>query len=146
MKKFKFELEDLLKLRQFEQEQAQIELGKAVAVENNIQAQLDALAQEYSAVKASSKGSLDFSQITSTSKFYSYMNIKSERLMNEMAQAKLVTEEKRKIFFAALQKTESLSKLKEKMYEEYKAQTAIAEEDEIDDIITSHTNAVRAQK
>ena len=33
-----------------------------------------------------------------------------------------------------------------KMYEEYKAQTAIAEEDEIDDIITSHTNAVRAQK
>ena len=46
MKKFKFELEDILKFRKFEQHQAEVELGKALAVEQEIQSNLDNLAQQ----------------------------------------------------------------------------------------------------
>ena len=37
MKKFQFELEEILNIRKFEQQQAEIELGKALASENEIQ-------------------------------------------------------------------------------------------------------------
>ena len=46
MKKFKFELEDILKFRKFEQHQAEVELGKALAEEQEIQSNLDNLAQQ----------------------------------------------------------------------------------------------------
>lgn len=62
MKKFSFELEQILKLRQFQQEQAQIELGKAVSEEARIQDGLNTLALQHSQVKKEISGSKDFFQ------------------------------------------------------------------------------------
>lgn len=137
MKKFKFELEDVLKLRKFEQEQAQIELGKAVAVETEIQNKLDEIAKQQLLVKQSISGSKDFSVIAQSNKFFNMLKLQTESLLEDMAKAKLVTEEKRALFMEALQKTESLTKLKEKQLELYHKAEDLEEEDVTDDIVTS---------
>lgn len=140
MKKFVFELEQLLNLRKYEQDQAQIELGKAVQVEQQIQDGLDTLAQQYVATKKLTSGQTDFAAIAKTQQFYQFIKQQQEKLMNDMAQAKMVTEEKRALFNAAMQKHESLKKLKEKQYELFKAEVKKAEAKALDDIVTAKYN------
>ena len=140
MKKFVFELEQLLKLRKYEQDQAQIELGKAVQVEQQIQASLDSLARQYAATKKMTSGQNDFSVIAKTQQFYQLIKQEEERLFKEMAQAKLVTDEKRALFNAAMQKHESIKKLKEKQYEAFKSEQKKLEAKALDDIVTSKYN------
>lgn len=140
MKKFVFELEQLLNLRKYEQDQAQVELGKAVQVEQQIQDGLDTLAQQYVATKKLTSGQTDFAAIAKTQQFYQFIKQQQEKLMNDMAKAKLVTEEKRALFNAAMQKHESLKKLKEKQYELFKAQVKKEEAKALDDIVTAKYN------
>lgn len=140
MKKFVFELEQLLNLRKYEQDQAQIELGKAVQVEQQIQDGLDTLAQQYVATKKLTSGQTDFAAIAKTQQFYQFIKQQQEKLMNDMAKAKLVTEEKRGLFNAAMQKHESLKKLKEKQYELFKTQAKKEEAKALDDIVTAKYN------
>lgn len=140
MKKFKFELESLLSLRKYEQEQAQIELGKAVSVETKIQADLDTLAEQYATVKKLGEGERDFAKIAEAQQFYSFVKYQQEQLFAQMAQAKLVTEEKRAAFNVAMQKTESLKKLRERKLEEHKAAQKKEETKFLDDITTYKYN------
>ncbi|MBD5436086.1 MAG: flagellar export protein FliJ [Treponema sp.] len=140
MKKFKFELESLLSLRKYEQEQAQIELGKAVGVETKIQADLDTLAEQYATIKKLGEGERDFARIAEAQQFYSFVKYQQEQLFAQMAQAKLVTEEKRAAFNAAMQKTESLKKLRERKLEEHKAAQKKEEAKFLDDISTYKYN------
>ncbi|MDE7291471.1 MAG: flagellar export protein FliJ [Treponemataceae bacterium] len=140
MKKFKFELESLLSLRKYEQEQAQIELGKAVSAETKIQADLDTLAEQYATVKKLGAGERDFAKIAEAQQFYSFVKYQQEQLFAQMAQAKLVTEEKRAAFNAAMQKTESLKKLRERKLEEHKAAQKKEEAKFLDDISTYKYN------
>ncbi|MBO7122931.1 MAG: flagellar export protein FliJ [Treponema sp.] len=140
MKKFVFELEQLLNLRKYEQDQAQIELGKAVQVEQQIQDGLDTLAQQYVATKELTRGQTDFGQIAKTQQFYNFIKQQQEKLFSDMAKAKIVTDEKRAIFNAAMQKHESLKKLKEKQYELFKAEAKKAEAKALDDIVTAKYN------
>lgn len=140
MKKFKFELESLLSLREYEQEQAQIELGKAVSAEAKIQADLDTLAEQYAAVKKMGAGEHDFAKIAEAQQFYSFVKYQQEQLFSQMAQAKIITEEKRAAFNAAMQKTESLKKLRERKLEEHKAAAKKEEAKFLDDISTYKYN------
>ena len=140
MKKFVFELEQLLNLRKNEQDQAQIELGKAVQVEQQIQAALDALARQYAAAKKAASGQTDFAVIAQSQQFYRYIKQEEERLFKEMAQAKLVTDEKRAAFNAAMQKHESIKKLKERQYEAFRSEHKKLEAKALDDIVTAKYN------
>lgn len=140
MKKFVFELEQLLNLRKYEQDQAQIELGKAVQVEQQIQDGLDTLAQQYVATKKLTSGQTDFAAIAKTQQFYQFIKQQQEKLMNDMAKAKIVTEEKRGLFNAAMQKHESLKKLKERQFAIFKEEQKKAEAKALDDIVTSKYN------
>ncbi|MCR5046254.1 MAG: flagellar export protein FliJ [Treponema sp.] len=140
MKKFVFELEQLLNLRKYEQDQAQIELGKAVQVEQQIQDGLDELARQYAATKALSKGQTDFAAISQTQQFFQFIKQQQEKLFSDMAKAKIVTEEKRAVFTAAMQKHESLKKLKERQFAIFKEEQKKAESKALDDIVTSKYN------
>ncbi|MCQ2599770.1 MAG: flagellar export protein FliJ [Treponema sp.] len=137
MKKFKFELEDVLSLRKFQQEQAQIELGKAVAEEVKIQDNLNLLALQHAEAKKSLSGSTDFAAITNGQSYFSFLKMQEEKLLEDLAAAKIFTETKREAFKEALQKTESISKLKEQQLAEYKELEAKEEEDTIDDMVTA---------
>ena len=137
MKKFKFELEDILKFRKFEQQQAEIELGKAIAVEREIQSKLDNLAQQKVSACEHVRGSTNFTDITSVLKFNECIKVQTEFLMNKMAEAKLNTESKREILKKIMQKTDALEQLKEQQFQEYKIQLDLEEENITDDIVTS---------
>lgn len=140
MKKFKFELEDVLSLRKFQQEQAQIELGKAVAEETKIQDNLNLLALQHAEAKKALSGSTDFNAITNGQSYFSFLKLQEEKLLEDLAAAKIFTEIKREAFKEALQKTESLNKLKEKQLSDYKELEAKEEEDTIDDMVTARFN------
>ncbi len=140
MKKFVFELEQLLNLRKYEQDQAQIELGKAVQAEQQIQDGLDQLARQYVATKRMTAGQTDFGAISQTQQFYQFIKLQQEKLMEDMAKAKIVTEEKRAAFNEAMQKHEAIKKLKERQYEIFKDEQRKIEAKATDDIVTSKYN------
>lgn len=137
MKKFKFKLEDILKFRKFEQHQAEVELGKALAVEQEIQSNLDNLAQQKYAASEYVRGSKDFTDITAVLRFNEFIRTQTEFLMNKMAEAKLITEQKRNILKEIIKKTDALERLKEHQLEEYKNLVNLEEENIVDDIVTS---------
>lgn len=137
MKKFSFELEDILNFRKFERQQAEIELGKALAVERKIQDKLDYLAAQQVEVAEKSKGSKDFQDITNAYRFYDFVRAQTEYLMNEMANAKIVSDGKREVLRAAMQKEDALERLREEHLEEYRSAEILEADNIIDDIVTA---------
>ena len=136
MQKFKFELQDVLQFRIFEQKQAEVELGKALACEKEIQDNLDTLAGQLAESKRIMKGSTDFYAINDSIKFQQFVKKQTEYLLNKMAEAKLVSEQKREILKKCMQKTDALEKLKEKQLEEWKMAENLEDGDFSDDIVT----------
>ena len=114
MKKFKFSLEKVLSLREFEQNQAQIELGKAQSVVNDLNNQIKFIALEIVKSNESRANSTDLNFLLSIENYVNGLNYKKEILLEELAKAQLVLEEKRAIVVEAIKKRKSLEKLKEK--------------------------------
>lgn len=137
MKKFHFELQEILNYRKYEEEQAQIELGKALAVENEIQSNLDMIAMQYANLKSEMKKSTDFEAILNQSKYTNLLNYQKEELLNQLAKAKLVSEEKRNILKEAMKKTTALEKMKEQELSDYNFALDSEENNEIDDLTTT---------
>ena len=130
MKKFTFELEKVLEYRNFEKQQAEGELAKALAVETEINDNLKKIAQNYAAVKARMKGSLNFQDMMAQDQYNNLLEYQKEELLKQLAQAKLVTEQKREVLRECMKKTTALEKLKEKQLADWK-QTADYEEAEL---------------
>ena len=122
MKKFKFDLQDVLDFRKFEQTQAEIELGKALAQEQKIQNQLDELALQKVTMQKQMNGSTDFSAISQASSFSSFVRKQSEYLLEQLTQAKMVSDQKREVLKNAMQKVDALEKLKESQKEDFDAE------------------------
>ena len=142
MKKFSFELEDLLKIRNFETEQAQIELGKVISEQNKIKDALNTLAIEHTNAKKSVSGLTNFSEIANIHQYYKFLKLQEQNYLEQLAQLEIVIEEKRNIFKEKLQKSESLKKLKEKHYEAYKELENKEDEDNADEIVTAKGNKI----
>ena len=140
MAKFVFELQEILDFRNFEQEQAQVELGKALAVENEINQYLNDVAAQYAALKQSMKGVTDFYMVMSQNKYKNLLDYQKEELLKQLAEAKLVTEEKRKILQECMKKTTSLEKLKEQQLQEFKQQMDYEENKNLEELATVKSN------
>ena len=140
MKKFTFELEKVLEYRNFERQQAEGELAKALAVETEINNNLEYIARQYNALKQSMKGSLDFQDVMSQNRFNNLLSYQKEELLKQLAEAKLVTEEKRKVLTECMKKTTALEKLKEQKLEEYKAAADYEEAELMDEMATAKGN------
>lgn len=141
MKKFTFPLEDVMKYREYLQNQAELALGKAMAVEHGIQMKLDEVASQYASLAETMRGSTDFNGIARANDFYAFLDQQKDYLLEKMAEAKLVSEQKRKAMQEAMQKTEGLHKLRERQFDEYKD----AEMSEANDIADDVTNARAAR-
>ena len=142
MKKFAFPLEDVMKYREYLQNEAELALGKAMAVEHDIQMRIDEVASQYTALAAKMRGSIDFNAIARANDFYAFLDQQKTYLLEKMAEAKLVSEQKRKEMQEAMQKTESLRKLRDRQFDEYKD----AEMNEANDIADDMTNARAARR
>jgi len=142
MKKFIFELEKVLEFRNFEKQQAEGELAKALAVETEINENLKTIAQNYAAVKAQMKGSQDFQDVMAQSQYNNLLEYQKEELLKQLTQAKIVSEQKREVLRECMKKTTALEKLKEKQLAEWK-QAADYEEaellDEVKNKLTTNT-------
>jgi len=141
MKKFTFELEKVLEYRNFEKQQAEGELAKAIAVETEINDNLKKIAQNYAAVKAQMKGSLNFQDVIAQSQYNNLLEYQKEQLLKQLAEAKIVTEQKREVLRECMKKTTALEKLKEKQLSEWKAAADYEEAELLDEVKNKLTSS-----
>ena len=132
MKKFSFNLEKVLKLRKFHEEECKIELGRAVSalniIENNIKE--TAVKRHNAAVNRFT----DTTQILSWDIYISRLEQETERLMEQAARAEIVVEEKRALYLEAQKDLKAIEKLKEKREKEYRKETLNYEMAQVDDL------------
>ena len=136
-KAFKFELQDVLDFRNFEKEEAQNELAKALAVETQINDNLQIIASQFISVKNQIDASSSFEDIAAGNTRKKFLKMQKEELLQQLAQAKLVSEQKRAVLAEAMKKTTALEKLKEKQLEGWKEESDKEENDFIDDLANS---------
>ena len=134
MKKFTFELQKVLEFRDFEKQQAEGELAKALAVETEINENLKKIAQNYAAVKAQMSGSLNFQDVIAQSQYNNLLEYQKEELLKQLAEAKLVSEQKREVLRECMKKTTALEKLREKQLADWKAAADYEEAELLDEV------------
>ena len=133
MKKFSFELEKILEFRNFEKQEAEAEHAKALSKENEIKQNLEMIANQMIVSNQSVDKSSSFDDVIAQSRYNNLLNYKKEESLKELAQANLVTEEKRSVLAECMKKTIALEKLKEKRKEEWKTAYDYEEAEEIDE-------------
>ena len=134
MKKFVFSLQKVLDLREFEEEKAKLELGKAVAEMERIKKLLADNAQNRVNAGYSRRDVSDVLSLQQIENYILGLDLKKEKLLEELASAELIFEKKRDLFTEAMQAREVLTKLKDKQLSEYKKEALKQEENALDDI------------
>lgn len=137
MKKFVFNMQKILNLREFEEEQARIELGKAVGEETRIKDTLELVAKQRIAAARSADGMDNISALYAVNNYIALLDQRKDMLLEELSKAQLVTEEKREIMKAAMTKVKALEKLKDSRKKEWALENKRKEDKELDDIINS---------
>ena len=141
MKKFSFSMQKILDLREFEQKEAEAELGKANAEVARIQRELEAVAKSRASVTKDCDSCLEnFSFYAQTEKYFIFLEQKQESLLEELAQAELVAEEKRAVVRKAMQNVKVLEKLKENKFAQWKKDRLQEEELAVDDVVSAAYN------
>ena len=133
MKKFSFELEKILEFRNFEKQEAEAELAKALSKENEIKQNLEMIANQMIVSNQSVDKSSSFDDVIAQSRYNNLLNYQKEESLKELAQANLVTEEKRSVLAECMKKTIALEKLKEKRKEEWKIASDYDEAEAMDE-------------
>ena len=134
MKKFVFSLQKVLELREYEEDKAKLELGKAVAEVERLKRLLEENARNRVAANQSRKDTTDVIILMNIENYIIGLDAKKEKLLEELTMAQMVFEEKRDLYTKAMQDREVLSKLKEKQLSEYKKEVLKEEENALDDI------------
>jgi flagellar FliJ protein len=140
MKRFRFNLEKVLELRQYREQEAKNELGKAIsiltAIENDIQTnamvRARAVQERFSGIESGDDDGA-FSMMTWDS-YINRLEQEAQRLMEEAARAELVVEEKRAAYLDASREVKVMEKLKEKRAGEYRKEMFATETRELDDM------------
>lgn len=135
MKKFVFPLQKVLELREYEEDKAKLELGKAVAELERIKRLLQEVAENRVAANQSRKDTTDVIVLMNIENYIIGLDAKKEKLLEELTMAQMFFEEKRDLYTKAMQDREVLSKLKEKQLSEYKKEVLKEEENALDDIV-----------
>lgn len=143
MKRFSFSLQKILDIREFAERQAQIELGRAVAEVNRINSDLEAVAQEKIRMIHQKQQEMTLNDFVVRENYMKRLELTKERLLEDLAAAQLVVDEKREIFAEALKQRKILSNLRDKQYAQYKKDALVAEDNAVDDMVTaSHGRAI----
>ena len=141
MKRFEFSLQKVLNLREFEEDQAKNELGKAIAESERIKAELEYVALKRVENNKARAQTTDMNEMMAIERFIVRLDLRKEELLEELAKAELVIEQKRQLFAEAMKNRKVVTKLREKKEAEYKADALKAEEAAIDDITSAKYNS-----
>ncbi len=137
MKKFNFQLQKLLDLRQFDEDKAKEDLGKFVSMANIINIELETIALQRVETKKKPQETYTISEFRAVEHYINRLDIKKDELLVELANLEVIIEQKRKVFIDAMKNRKVLTKLKEKKETQWKKETARAEELFIDDVTSS---------
>ena len=135
VKRFSFDLEKFLKLRQFREQEARIELGRAISALSEIERRILSLAEER--VRAAAA---QFSPHNSAAMIRQYMfyliglDNTREQLLKDAALAEQKVEEARTAYIEASRDRKALDKLKEKREKEYRKETLAEDAKALDEI------------
>lgn len=135
MKRFHFKLQKVLELRKHREDEAKIELGRAIGILTEIENQIkqNAAKHQYAAAKRFADTG-DAAAIISWDHYILRLEQEAERLLREAAQAELVVEEKRGQYLEASRELKVMEKLKEKRGVEYRKEFFAAETAGLDDL------------
>ena len=139
MKKFSFNLQKVLQLRKFKEEECKIELGHAISNLNIIENEI-----KMNAVKRQSAASQRFNATNEIGEWNNYilrLDQETERLMEKAAQAEIIVEEKRALYLEAAKDLKTLEKLKEKRQQEHRKEAADYQMAEVDDLTAARYEA-----
>ncbi|MDE6351222.1 MAG: flagellar export protein FliJ [Treponemataceae bacterium] len=137
MKKFSFSMQKVLDLREFERKQAETDLGRALAAENAIRQALELVAQQHVSAVAAADSMTDVHELYGVNQYFALLAQRKERLLCDLAQAQLVSEQKREVMREAMKKCKVLEQLRESRLAAWKKERLSEEELVIDDIVTS---------
>lgn len=137
MKKFTFSLQKILDIREFEEKQAQIELGKAVAETNRIRMELERIAAERVRIVHLKADVVSLTEMIVKEQYLTRLDMTKDRLLEDLAAAEIVVEEKRAVFTETLKKRKVLSRLKERQFTAFRRDVQKAEDIVSDDISSS---------
>ena len=138
MKKFEFPLDKVLSVRKYKNDEAEIELGKAVSRLEVLEGELNNIAVLYSEIPLKYSGLSDINDLSQLENYTLFLNTKKEDLLKQITAAKLVVEEKRKLYIEAHKELKVLENLKEKAMNEYKKNVTRDQDNVLDDIINTH--------
>jgi flagellar FliJ protein len=133
MRRFSFSLQKVLKLRKYREEEAKLELGRAVGVLAEIENRMrDTAVRRHEA--ANERFAADAAGMRAWDNYIIRLDWEAEQLSREAARAGLAVEEKREMYLEASREVNVLEKLKEKREKEYRREMLAAGTAELDDL------------
>ena len=133
MKRFSFNLQKLLQLREFEEKNAKTALAAAVSEAERIKNELKSVALERVRVNKTRNENVDTLFLITLEHYVNRLDVRKEELLENLAETELLIEQRRVLFAAAMQKRSVLDKLKEKQYLSWRKENAKAEESALED-------------
>ena len=147
MKPFIFGLEKVLNLRKHDEDEAKIELGRAISVLADLENRLIALAHERSRAAADQFNPANSAAMMQQYMFYiTRLDSTKEQLLKEAAQAELKVEEAREAFIEASRERKVLDKLKEKRQKEHRKEMLAQEAKALDEIRPGEIRRMKSEE
>jgi flagellar FliJ protein len=135
MKRFSFNLQKVLKLRKFKEEESKIALGQAISALTVIENKIKENAVKHH--NASSERFTDTRQMIAWDNYIIRLEQEAKKLTEQAAQAELIVEEKRAIYIEASKELKAMEKLKEKREKEYRKEMFDYQMAETDDMTSA---------
>jgi flagellar FliJ protein len=135
MRAFRFSLEKVLELRKYREQEAEIELGRAIGALSHIENRIRTVAEDRRRAAAER-----FSPDNDTLKILKYdqyigrLDQERDTLLEAAAKAELVVEEKRSRYLESARDRKVLDKLREKQEKEYRKKMFAEETKALDDM------------
>ena len=142
MKRFSFSLQKLLDLRAFREKQAELELGRAIAARDAIALKLESIAKKRVSAAFERKGSLPVQELLAIEHFITRLDREKERLLEDLAAAELVVEQKREDYLVASRDKQVISKLREKKEAAWHKEALAEEAATLDDLVNARGNGL----
>jgi len=141
MKRFSFSLQKLLDLRIFREKEAEFSLGKANSVRDAIRLDLENVAKLRINASYDRKSTMPIQDLLAIENYINRLDIKKDKLLEDLTAAELVVEEAMKRYLAATKERQVITKLKEKKESVWHKEYLDAEADVLDDIANSQKPA-----
>ncbi|MBQ2206818.1 MAG: flagellar export protein FliJ [Treponema sp.] len=136
MKKFNYSMQKILDLRNFELDQAEVDLGKTnaeIAVQNNT---LKAIAEQKVSVSRSTDASSDLNDYYAADAYFKLLEQRKEMCFEELARLEPIAEQKRGVVRECMKKVKVLEQLKKSKMGQWKKQNLKEEELAMDEVVT----------